>query len=460
MVADARKAWQKEIQKRIDDALAEEASSFLPKAQPRVVRNWDEVVIPRDADDVERLTYVPGLVGEATEWMIGCARRPQRMMALGSSLVVVGTIIGRLVMGPTGSATHLLLAILLPSGWGKDAPLKCGAKLVELTLSREALASGQFGSAPGLELDLLKECRRASFADELGDELAVINGQQGNAYVAKIIGTLKKLYNAWDTIITASTVGRESKTILWPAYSIDGAATPEKFYGSLKPGDLESGFINRWLALPHGKSIKPKERKPTNDVDNPPKELQKPLSELEKPVNGEPVYPTRKQVGWGVGAEDVYYKFSAKMDDEPNKQRFELGQRATENAVRLATIVAVGRGSPVVAVEDIEWGIRLAELSLDTLVSDVNKYMVEYLAFPRYCQRVWEGIAARPGKWMSDYKVYRKFGRNQQFGNELQRVLAQLVKEHRLMAQDGRDGSHGKIAPGWLALADEEEDED
>jgi hypothetical protein len=44
---------------------------FCQKAQPRVVRNWDEVVIPRDADDVERLTYVPGLVGEATEWMIG-----------------------------------------------------------------------------------------------------------------------------------------------------------------------------------------------------------------------------------------------------------------------------------------------------------------------------------------------------------------------------------------------------
>jgi hypothetical protein len=34
MVADARKAWQKEIQKRIDDALAEEASSFLPRHNP------------------------------------------------------------------------------------------------------------------------------------------------------------------------------------------------------------------------------------------------------------------------------------------------------------------------------------------------------------------------------------------------------------------------------------------
>src|SRR5262249_9130136 len=157
-----------------------------PKSKPAVpgVRGWDEVRIPSTATELERaVTYVPGLVGDATEWMVKCSRHPNRMMALGSSLAVVGTILGRLIMGPTGGATNLFVAILLPSGYGKDTPLRCGAKLVQLVLGDEALASGQFGSSPGLELDLLKECRRVSFADELGDQLAVINCQQGNAWV-------------------------------------------------------------------------------------------------------------------------------------------------------------------------------------------------------------------------------------------------------------------------------------
>jgi hypothetical protein len=411
-------------------------------------------------------------LGDTVEWMTASSLRPNRMMSLGSAIGVIGTIIGRHIMTPTESATHLFLAILLPSGWGKDPPLLCGMSIIGLVLGAGALASGQFASAPGLEESLVLEPRMISFADELGDELAVIKNQQGNAFVAKLTGTLKKLYNAWGTIITASTINRgKSKTITWPAFTIVGAATPEMFYSSLTSSDLESGFLNRWLALPRAGYRRSPERKPTASKDRPSEELVKALKALpqqrvvslmDQPANGPAKLPERSMVPWGEGAEEIYYAFSRKMDamQEENKGRYELGMRATENACRLATIVAVGRGSPTVDVEDIEWGIALAELALDTLVSDIGKYMTEYVEFPRFCSMVWDEVwlktASEPPHWMSVRGLNRRFNRSLKYGTELDRALIQLVKEERLHKVSGRQGARGPLTDGYVAIRDDE----
>ena len=45
----------------------------------------------------------------------------------------------------------------------------------------------------------------------------------------------------------AETVSRESEEIVWPAISIVGAATPQKFFAAFRQGDRESGFANRFL---------------------------------------------------------------------------------------------------------------------------------------------------------------------------------------------------------------------
>jgi hypothetical protein len=97
-----------------------------PPIQPSVEEKrqltvpWSSIQVPPTANDVEALTYVPGLVGEITEWIVSGAKRPNRVMALGVASVVVGTLIGHAVKGPTGSATHLYVIILAPTGYGKD----------------------------------------------------------------------------------------------------------------------------------------------------------------------------------------------------------------------------------------------------------------------------------------------------------------------------------------------------
>jgi hypothetical protein len=190
------------------------------------------------------------LVGDIVEWIVRGTKRPNRVMALGVAAVAVGTLIGRRIEGPTDSATHLFVIILAPTGYGKDWPLHCGARLRETVGASDLLGPVEFASSPGFWKRLKRNPLMVCFVDELGDELQKINTQGNNAFVSALIGTFKKCYNAFGTVMTAETVAKESERIFWPAPSLVGAATPERFFEGLRPRDLESGFANRLLILP------------------------------------------------------------------------------------------------------------------------------------------------------------------------------------------------------------------
>ena len=93
--------------------------------------------------------------------------------------------------------------------------------------------------------------------------------------------------------------------------------------------------------------------------------------------------------------------------------------RACENAARFATIIAVGRGSPVVAAADIAWAIALARHSVEAACGGVAKYMRQYFEFPKLCDRVLEYIKASPSGFASRYKIERAFRGNLRNGFEL-----------------------------------------
>jgi hypothetical protein len=439
----------------------------LPQALP--LRQWSEVVVPKGANDLETLTYVPGLVGDVVEWIVLGARRPNRMMALGVASVVVGTLIGHRIQGPTRSSTHLNMILLAPTGSGKDWPLQAGPRLLDRLGRSDLIGPSEWASAPGFTNRMKRDPLMACFMDELGDELCkVSDGGGGGVWVTAIIGLLKKAYNAWDTIMTAEKVGEASERIDWPAPSIVGAATPQKFFGALKPGDLESGFANRLFILPFEHYRKPPEQTPPDDADEPSKELLAGLRLLPKrikpgkdevlnapaDVDG-PARPPLHKIGWGDGAADVYKAFSGELDllEDGDSQRHELSMRACENAVRLATIVAVGRGSPTVDVEDIGWAIVMARQSLDAACGGVAKYMREHYDFPKLCDQVLGYIVAEGG-WASRRDIERKFRGNLRNGFDMPNVIKQLLLEKRIEVAS-RAGLRGPSADGFRVIGDE-----
>jgi hypothetical protein len=144
----------------------------------------------------------------------------------------------------------------------------------------------QQASAPGFTKRIRRNPLMVCFVDELGDELAKVReAGGGGVWVTAITGLLKKCYNAWATINTAEKVGEESERIDWPAVSIIGAATPEMFFNSLQPRDLESGFANRLLILPFEGYGRPREQSPRSELKHPPKELVAGLRALPKQSN-------------------------------------------------------------------------------------------------------------------------------------------------------------------------------
>src|SRR5262249_2137017 len=57
-----------------------EAQKVFAEAQPKADADddWERLAIPPQATELERLTYVPGIVGELQDWIVRTAIRPNR----------------------------------------------------------------------------------------------------------------------------------------------------------------------------------------------------------------------------------------------------------------------------------------------------------------------------------------------------------------------------------------------
>ena len=440
------------------------------KAAVKRKYGWAEVVMPKVVSEIEALTYVPGLVGQIVDWIVAGARRPNRVMALGVALGVVGTLIGRRVEGPTGNATHLYIFILAPTGWGKDYPLWCGNKLMIAVGATSLLGPSEFVSGRGIIKYLKRNPLTLCIVDELGDVFQLINGQHDNPWVTDLIGHFKKLYNSWEIIITAETMRDESTTINHPAVTIVGACTPQALFEALKPGDVESGFANRPMLLPFEGFKRPPERDVPEGAEEPPTTLVAELRQLRQlrsvadilntPVSeiddGSPpvLRKDREKIRWGSEeAKAAYFAFSHEVDqwEEKDRRKFELGMRAAENAVRCATIIAAGCFSPTVDLQDIEWALKWSRVSFNAADGGFKKYMRDYYEFPKFCEQVVEAIRSQEDGFMSNRDLGRQFRRNMKFGHELEKALKQLEKEDRIQSCY-RQKSRGPAAGGWQII--------
>jgi hypothetical protein len=84
-----------------------------------------------------------------------------------------------------------------------------------------------------------------------------------------------------------------------------------------------------------------------------------------------------RYINWGVGAKIKWYSYSKSMRALPTEDQREVWTRAADMALRLATIVAVFRGSELVEVEDLDWAIAVCEYSTRQLEQGLSRHMLE-----------------------------------------------------------------------------------
>ncbi len=339
---------------------------------------------PRAGTFPEALTRVPGLLGDAIDWIVATDRRPNRVLALGPALTALGTIIGRRLAGPTLSGTHLYVIGLAPSGAGKDHGLNQAARLIKATNQEQLIGPPEFMSQTALVRFIHRQPLALCVMDELGAFLKRLAHKRASPHEQGITKVLRSAWGAsFQAMRTPEWSGQASEEIQSPALSIYGVSTPEEFFAAMQGSDIANGFLNRFLLIeaPRGPAAHA-----TADPFTVPERLRHGLIDLHLKANRldasaitNPWDETRPAVlPWLNDAEDVYR--AMQRDLEPLRDDTETGAfyaRTGEMAVRLATIRAAGRGMHGIMPDDLEWGRDVALWSAKRMVEAADEHMAE-----------------------------------------------------------------------------------
>lgn len=340
-------------------------------------------VQPRQSSELPcHLTRVPGLVGDIADWIVRTSIHPQPALAIGAALTVVGTAAGRHIAGPTRSGTHLYIVGLAPSGAGKDYPLRCIAEILAAADMRQHIGPSQFISMPAVINFLARSPLSVCAMDEFGSFLKRINSRKASGFEGAISGLLRTAWGAsFAAMTTPEWAGKTSETIFSPALSIFGASTAREFYESLEGADVTNGVLNRFLVIETKQ--RPQEQEASRDPF--PAALASRLSSIYTrggPLNQLCQSQTRphfETMTISPEAEAVRRALVAHVhaegDREPSLEPFLA--RTAENAIRLATIRAIGQGLEHIEKDDMEWARDFALWSSHMLAEGAGLYIAD-----------------------------------------------------------------------------------
>ena len=388
-------------------------------------------------DELAHFTTVPGLVGELVDWITATSRRPNRVLALGAAVTVVGTLIGRRAAGPTRSATHLYAVGIAPTGSGKQHLLDSVIRLMEA-----AKAGGHIGPSKFFSLSAVLELLSSKPLvlcpqDEIGVFLKAVTSKRATSHEAAVSQILRALWGiSFATMPTPAWAQRETELISSPALSIFGVSTLEEFHAALQGESVDNGFINRFLALTS--NIRAPDRDPETDPSCVPASLSRDLQALylwsgpESLIQiGNPSARIQPEIlPWASKeANDCYADFTRVVEDHVDEHQGSGAYlaRCAETAVRLATIRAAGRWGRGASIDlsDIEWGVgvawtagrALAAAAQDFLPQNERSEMADKIL--SYIRRRHTSVKPRD---------IQQFIRGRLRSREIKDILAQLVE--------------------------------
>ncbi len=355
--------------------------------EPRTEPRTEPQTTPTD------LTSVPGLVGEIINWIEATARRPNRMLALGAAITVVGTLVGRRVAGPTLSGTHLYVIALAPSGAGKDHSLRQIDLLLKAANAGHLIGPDDFMSMTAMIGVLQRTPCCLCAMDEFGAYLGRLSHRRASPHEKGMTKVLRMVWGiSFRMMRTPEWGAKQSEEIYAPAMSIYGNSTPGEFFASLQGDDVVNGFLNRFLLIEAEKGA---EQDPKSDPLEVPASLSRRLVELYArtiaitPADmSRPFDPRPRVMGWGAGAQAEFKLLNQEIEILREDDAMEsFYARTVEMAVRLATIRALGQGKDTVDVEDLAWGRAVASASSRQMVDAAGEHMAGN-EFAGYANRI------------------------------------------------------------------------
>ena len=339
------------------------------------------------------IVFPPGLVGDLASYFYSSAIRPVPEVALASAIGFTAGFAGR-QWNTAGQAAGLnfYVVLLAKTGRGKEGAKKAAMRIVYRILRSfsglptvptimDFIGPSYFASGQGLlkHLDVGSRCF-VSFLGEVGQTLSKVTSASANASDKEFKTQLLNLYSlsgkdGYVGVKAHADTEKNSKSVRAPSFSFVGDSTPETFYECLDDSRLADGLIPRLLVIEYT-GLRP----PENPyAGHPPPDT---LVEAVKSLAIQSLTLASRdgdeffiQVPLSPEAMVVLHQFRDEADSLINNAgsfnvQAEAWNRAYENSLKLATLVAVGANlyNPKVTEEHARWAIALVRRSVGSIL--------------------------------------------------------------------------------------------
>jgi hypothetical protein len=134
----------------------------------------------------EHLLQLPGLCGEIMQYVLDSAIMPQPLLAMATSLLLVGTAAGRFYISPSASGTNLYIICVAKTGSGKDHALKSVGKIMQASSLQSLVGPSEFMSSSGAYNYIAERPLSLCVMDEFGSIIKRINSKYARSFESEI----------------------------------------------------------------------------------------------------------------------------------------------------------------------------------------------------------------------------------------------------------------------------------
>lgn len=347
-----------------------------PAEQPRpVLEKYEDLI-----DDA------PGLLKDMASWVLDNSQYPQPPLALGTSIAMWGTVLGRRVCGPRDVRTNVYILCLAPSSSGKDDPLNAPYRIFQhIPEARDLIGVRDFASRMTFQRHLeAQPCML--FAFDEADGLFLSLKDKRATHMTRLADDFKAIWSAskeslWKGIGFADV--KRDITINQPHACLLCVAVPEKFYASVDVTDIEGGLMPRFLLFTPEDDFPPEN--PLEVKIPPPPKLVRAIRDWLSPGWGNlaEMNPAPRLVEPDPEAREILKEYRVRMRDEMRRLRSDDAIRAAaigktaEQAAKLALIAAcaVSTEYQVITPDCAAWGVRVAHDCATRLADQLERHV-------------------------------------------------------------------------------------
>lgn len=333
-----------------------------------------------------------GVLAQLVEHLNSVARKQQPVLALGASLCVLGTLIGRNYK--TDYRSNLYVVGIAGSGEGKnDAKRELKQLLIKAGLGHY-IGPDRVASASGLLDHVRVRPSTLLFMDEFGHTLSRLTDKNASQHVSEILHTMTDLYTTSDGIHSGTAysmsgkIGEPPAPIDQPNLSIYGICTPDQFWSAMTSKELVDGSVARMLIM-HGCENPPRNKSRLRDVDT--SLLQQRLQVIaqrgeSKQGNLNGVTSSMqtacklRDVPVSANAQNRLDDYYDALIEQAHKNKFApLLHRRNEMVGKLALILAVSDNAyePRVTLAHVDWSIRLVDHCSEQFIQSIKNHVAD-----------------------------------------------------------------------------------